>query len=69
MRKRDRVSNLTLANNELQTAAKSDSAKLTAELEQNRKTIDSLNQQISENLARFGQAEGRHGSDSRKSRS
>ncbi|MEM8209634.1 DUF1202 family protein [Morganella morganii] len=57
-KKETELSNLTLANNELQTAAKSDSAKLTAELEQNRKTIDSLNQQISENLARFGQAEG-----------
>ena len=57
-KKETELSNLTLANNELQAAAKGNSAKLTAELEQNRKTIDSLNQQISENLARFGQAEG-----------
>ncbi|HBH7054463.1 TPA: hypothetical protein KV183_003972, partial [Morganella morganii] len=56
-KKETELNNLTLANNALQAAAEGDNARLTAELEQNRKAIDSLNQQISENLERFGQAE------------
>ncbi|HHZ8354791.1 TPA: hypothetical protein ACWMJN_003435, partial [Morganella morganii] len=56
-KKETELKSLTLANNELQAAAQGNNASLTAELEKNRKTIDSLNQQISENLARHGQAE------------
>ncbi|OBU04536.1 hypothetical protein AYY16_12250 [Morganella psychrotolerans] len=51
------LKSLTLANNQLKAAAEGGNAQLAAELDQNRKTIDSLNQQISENLSRYGQSE------------
>lgn len=51
------LKSLTLANNELKAAAENSNSQLAAELDKNKKTIDSLNQQISENLSRYSQSE------------